>query len=111
MSVKVFARNSRAGNGCANFMVTWDLRFFLQETSGNGCANFMVTWDLRFFLQETSMLIKFLVLGGYLFFFFWGGGGSANYIFMGGAIFLRIAHLKNGKNVKDERQTPFGEVS
>ena len=31
MSVKVVARDSRAGNACANFMGAWDFWFFLQE--------------------------------------------------------------------------------
>ena len=30
MSVTFFARNSRAGNGCANFMGAWNFGFFLQ---------------------------------------------------------------------------------
>ena len=43
MSVKFSARNSGAGNGCANFMGAWKDAFFL---------------------QEKAMSIKFLVLGG-----------------------------------------------
>ena len=43
-----------------------------------------------FFLQEKPMSIKFLVLGGggILGFGFWGG--SADFIFMGVRIFLKI---------------------
>ena len=43
VSVKLFVRNSGAGNGCANFMGAWKNAFFL---------------------QEKPMSIKFLVLGG-----------------------------------------------
>ena len=35
------------------------------------------------------MSIKFLVLGGG-YFGFWGGGGSADFIFMGARIFLKL---------------------
>ena len=39
------------------------------------------------------MSIKFLVLGGGGYFGFWGGGGgSADFIFMGARIFLRVAN-------------------
>ena len=31
VSVKMFVRNSGAGNGCANFMGAWKNAFFLQE--------------------------------------------------------------------------------
>ena len=31
MSVKLFARNSRARNGCSNFMGAWDFGLFLQQ--------------------------------------------------------------------------------
>ena len=44
---------------------------FLNSRAGNGCTNFIGTWDVWLFLQETSMPIRFLVLGGN---FFWGGG-------------------------------------
>ena len=37
--------------------------------AGNGCANFMGAWKNAFFLQEEAMSIKFLV-------FFLGGGGG-----------------------------------
>ena len=43
VSVKIFACNSGAGNGCINFMDAWKNAFFL---------------------QEKPMSIKFLVLGG-----------------------------------------------
>ena len=68
MSVKLFVRNSGAGNGCANFMGAWKNVFFL---------------------QEKPMYIKFLLLGGGG---VGGGGGSADFIFMGARIFLRITH-------------------
>ena len=32
VSVRIFARNSRAGNGCANFMDAWKLRSFCRKT-------------------------------------------------------------------------------
>ena len=54
----------------------------------NGCANFMGAWKNALFLQEKPMSIKFLLLGG-------GGilglgAGSADFIFMGARIFLKI---------------------
>ena len=52
VSVKMFVRNSGAGNGCANFMGAWKNALFL---------------------QEKPMSIKFRVLGeGGYFGFFWG---------------------------------------
>ena len=65
--------------------------------AGNGCVNFMDAWKNALFLQEKPMSIKFLVLeGGVLGF---GGGGSADLIFMGAGIFLRLSGLNN-KNEK-----------
>ena len=63
---KISARNSGAGNGCANFMGAWH---FLVLSAG-----------------RTPMTIKFLLLGGVLG-FLRRGGGSANFIFMGVGIF------------------------
>ena len=57
---KFFARNSGAGNGCANFMGAWK----------------------NSFCRKTSMPIKFLVLGGggvVFWFFFVGGGGECRF--------------------------------
>ena len=71
MSVKVFARYSRAGNGCANFMGAW----YFGALSA----------------RKNSMPIKFLILGFSVFcsFFLWkGGGGSANLNFTGTGIYL-----------------------
>ena len=58
----------------------------------SGCVNFMDAWKNAFFLQENPWSIKFLVLGGGIL-GFGGGGGSADFIFMGARIFLKI-----GKN-------------
>ena len=58
VSVKLFARNSGAGSGCAKFV---------------GACNLHAH--------------KFLVLGGGVFWGF-SGGGSADFIFMGAGIFL-----------------------
>ena len=74
---KVFARNSGAGNGCANFMGVWKNAFFL---------------------QENPMPIKFLVLGG-VFGFFFVGGGSADLIFMGARIFLILKFCRLTRDV------------
>ena len=49
----------------------------------------MDTWKNAFFLQEKPMSIKFLLLGGG-YFGVWRGGGSADFIFMGGGIFLNL---------------------
>ena len=66
VSVKFFARNSGAGNGCADFMGAWK-KFF-------------------FFLQGNLHAHKFLVSGGAgILIFFWGGG-SADFSFMGARI-------------------------
>ena len=59
--------------------------------AGNGCANFMGAWKNAFFLQEKAMSIKFLVLGGGGVFGFLGGGGGADYIFLGARIFLNCS--------------------
>ena len=40
--------------------------------AGNGCANFMGAWKMRFFRRKTHVH-KILVLGGG-YFGFWGGG-------------------------------------
>ena len=63
--IKLFARNSGAGNGCANFTGAWKIAFFLQENPP--CPQ------------------KFLVLGGGVFGV--GVGGSADFIFMGARTF------------------------
>ena len=67
MSVKYFARNPGAGNGCANFMGAWNF-CFLQ-------GNLHVHKIPRF-------------RGGGVFCFFLGGGGSADFIFMDAGILL-----------------------
>ena len=59
VSVKIFVRNSGAGNGRANFMGAWK----------NALS-----------LQEKPMPIKFLVLGGGILGSF--QGGSADFVFM-----------------------------
>ena len=53
LSVNVSIRNSKAGNGCANYMVAWDF------------------WALS--AGEKLHAHKILVLGR-VFVFFWGGG-------------------------------------
>ena len=70
VSVKYFARNSGAGNGCTDFMGAWK--------------------KLPSFCSKTSMPIKFLVFGVGGILGFGGGGGSADFIFMGARIFLTI---------------------
>ena len=81
---KIFARNSGAGNGCANFMDAWKNAFFL---------------------QERPMSIKFLVLGGGVFWVF--GGGSADFIFMGARIFLRKSDQKVTEKLERWPHIPF----
>ena len=46
-------------------------------------------------LQEKAMSIKFLVLGGGGVFWVFGGGGSADFIFMGAKIFLKLSEEEN----------------
>ena len=81
VSVIVWARNSGAGNGCANFVGTCFFFFF------------------RSFCKQTSMPIKFLVFlggGGYFFFFFLGGGGEVPILFLwarGFSDFLQFENL------------------
>ena len=75
VSVKIFVRNSGAGNGCANFMDAWKNAFFL---------------------QEKPMSIKFLVLGGGVFWVFFGGGGG-RYYFYGRADFSDFTFSRNSK--------------
>ena len=59
--------------------------------AGNGCANFMGTWKNCIFSAGKPMSIKFLVLGeGGGFWVFFGGGESADFIFMGARIFLKL---------------------
>ena len=66
VSVKLFVRNSGAGNGCANFM----------GAKKNA-----------FFLQEKPMSIKFLLLGGVL-----GGGGGVPILFLWARGFFWLKH-------------------
>ena len=75
MSVKMFARNSGAGNGCANLWAPGKIAFFLQEN------------------PHAHKMPRF---GGGI----WGfwGGGSADLIFMGAGIFLRNAISRENKN-------------
>ena len=63
---KIFVRNSGAGNGCANFMDTWKKCLL---SAGK---------------THVHKIPRFR--GGF------GGGESADFIFMGARIFLRIAH-------------------
>ena len=74
MSVKLFARNSGAGNGCADFMGAWKNAFFA---------------------AGKPMPIKFPRFRGgggvfWFFFYFCGGrgGGVPIFILMGARIFL-----------------------
>ena len=60
--------------------------------AGNGCANFMDTWRKCVLSAGKPMSIKFLVLGGGVF-WVWGGG-SADFIFTGARIFLKIETFK-----------------
>ena len=71
VSMKLFARNSGPGNGCANFMGAWDFGFFLQEN------------------LHAHKIPRF---GGRGWVFFFGGGGCANFIFMGVGIFGADVH-------------------
>ena len=64
VSVKNVARDSGAGNGCADFMGAWT------------------------FCRKTPMPITFLVLGGGGIWGLFGGGRSADIIFMDAGIFL-----------------------
>ena len=54
------------------------------------------------------MPIKFLVLGGGGYFGFFGGGGSADFIYMGARIFLKIARQCTSKR---EATLIFGPFS
>ena len=62
VSVKLFARNSGAGNGCANFMGAWKT-----------CV----------LPAGQTHALKIPGIWG-----FWKGGGSADFMFMGARIFL-----------------------
>ena len=68
MFVKLFARNSGAGNGCANFMGAWNKSVL---SAGKTHAHKIPPFR-----------------GGY--FGFGGGGESADFIFMGAGIFLKV---------------------
>ena len=57
--------------------------------AGNGCANFMGGWHLGFFLLENPHAHRIPRLRGGVVFFWRRGGGSANFIFMGVGIFPR----------------------
>ena len=83
VSVKLSARNSGAGNGCANFMGAWKNAFFL---------------------QEKAMSIKFLVLGG-VFWVLFGGGGSADFNFYGREDFSE--QKEYSKNIFSGKGFPF----
>ena len=72
MSVKFFARNSRAGDGCANFMGTWDFWVFLQGKKALHAHN----------------IPRFGGGGVSWFFVVVGGGGVPILFFMGPGIFL-----------------------
>ena len=65
---KIRVRNSGAGNGCANFMGAWKKASVLQEKT------------------YVHKIPRFRGGGGIL--GLGGGGGSADFIFMGAAIFL-----------------------
>ena len=69
VSEKCFASNSGAGNGCTNFMGTWN---FCVLSAG-----------------KPPMPIKFLFFGGRGILGL--GGGCADFIFMGAGIFLKLA--------------------
>ena len=56
--------------------------FARNSGAGNGCANFMGAWKNAFFLQEKPMPVKILVLGGG-YFGLWGGGGECRFYFYG----------------------------
>ena len=57
--------------------------------AGNGSPNFMDTWKNCVLSAGKPVSIKFLVLGGGGILGF-GGGGSADFIFMGARIFLKL---------------------
>ena len=58
--------------------------------AGNGCANFMDTWKKCVLSAGKTVSVKFPVFGGG----FWGGGGgSADFIFMGARIFLKLSGM------------------
>ena len=73
VSVKIFVRNSGAGNGCANFMGAWKNAFFLQE-------NLHVHKIPRF-------------VGGGVF-WVWVGGRECRFYFYGPEDFLKFAEHK-----------------
>ena len=58
------------------------------SVAGNGCANFMGAWHFLFFLLESPHAYKIPRVRGVMG-FLEGGGGSANVIFMGVGIFSR----------------------
>ena len=71
-------------------------KFFARNSgAGNGCANFMGAWKYAFFLQENLHAHQFLVLGGILglVFFFLGGGAKCRFYFHGRGDFLRFGAL------------------
>ena len=86
----------RKGGGCIapNFRkILVSVKLFVRNSgAGNGCANFMGTWKNALLLQEKPMSIKCLLLGGG-----WKGGGSADFIFVGARIFLTIGHVETKK--------------
>ena len=77
---KISARNSGAGNGCANFMGAW--HFWFSDSHAG----------------KPPVAHKIPPLGGVVE-FLEGGGGSANFIFMGVGIFLTFETFPKIPNV------------
>ena len=77
MSVTFFARNSRAGNGRANFV----------GASGDSFTTKLVLSPRK---PPLNLVFFFLGGGGIVLFCFGGEGESANFIFMGAGISLII---------------------
>ena len=69
--------------------------------AGNGCANFMDTWKKYVLSAGKTMSVKFPFFGV----FFLGGGGSADFIFMGARIFLKV--LKRGQQTPEKQGNHF----
>ena len=70
--------------------------FARNSGAGNGCANFMGAWKMRSFCRKKNHVHKFPPLGGGILFFLGGGGGGreCRFYFMGARIFLKLSRGK-----------------